>query len=182
MAANLREPLLLAACRVLGKRGAKGLTLDAVAAEAKASKGGVLYHFRSKNALFEALLKTLIDDFEREVDGFLKVEPDAPGRFVRAYIRASCREETPEEAEMGSALLAAVASDPSWARVYWPAMERWRARAIDDGLDEPTALALLVAADGFSLCNSLGVGEARKIVREEIVKKLIEWSDPTRRH
>ena len=39
--------------------GAAALTLDAVAAEAGVSKGGVLYHFGSKRALIDGLLDAL---------------------------------------------------------------------------------------------------------------------------
>ncbi|HZB75928.1 MAG TPA: TetR family transcriptional regulator, partial [Solirubrobacteraceae bacterium] len=40
-----REALLDAAIRVIRRDGAQKLTLDAVAAEAGVSKGGILYHF-----------------------------------------------------------------------------------------------------------------------------------------
>jgi AcrR family transcriptional regulator len=179
MGENLKRKLLLAAYRVLGTRGASGLTLDAVAEEAGASKGGVLYHFRSKRALFEALLLDVVDECDRDLDRFLKDEEEGrPGRFVRAYIRSLCREETEEEQAMGSALLAAIAEDPTWAKVYWPAVERWRARAVEDGLDEATALALMAAADGMSLDSALGIGVGKRAVREEMVERLIEWSYP----
>jgi AcrR family transcriptional regulator len=43
-----RERILEAAYTVAERSGAAALTLDAVAAEAKVSKGGLLYHFPSK--------------------------------------------------------------------------------------------------------------------------------------
>ncbi|MFZ1990970.1 MAG: helix-turn-helix domain-containing protein, partial [Alphaproteobacteria bacterium] len=54
-----REPILSAAGRVIAEMGARHLTLDAVAREAGVSKGGLLYHFPSK----DALLAAMVEDF-----------------------------------------------------------------------------------------------------------------------
>ena len=56
--------LLDAAIDVIRRDGARALTLDAVAAEAGVSKGGLLYHFASKRALIDGLLERWLDDFE----------------------------------------------------------------------------------------------------------------------
>ena len=45
------EIILEAAAAVLLKGGVRGLTIDAVAVEAGLSKGGVLHHYASKDAL-----------------------------------------------------------------------------------------------------------------------------------
>ena len=54
---SARERLLDAAVAVVRRDGAQALTLDAVAAEAGVSKGGLLYHFRSKRDLLDALVE-----------------------------------------------------------------------------------------------------------------------------
>lgn len=174
MSESLRTPLLLAACRVLAKRGTSALTLDAVAAEAGASKGGVLYHFPSKNALIEAMLTEVITDFEQTLERHLRHLPEGPGRYLRAYVLASTEELPDEEAEIGSAILALVTSDPSWARVYWPAVERWRARATDDGIDPAFALVVMAAADGLGIWDAMGVGVAGKETRRDVVLRLLD--------
>ena len=51
--------LLDAASAVIRRDGAQALTLDAVAAEAGVSKGGLLYHFKSKRELLDALVRRL---------------------------------------------------------------------------------------------------------------------------
>ena len=53
---STRDRLLDAAEALLVEAGPRGLTLDAVAAAARVSKGGLLYHFRSKDALVEGLV------------------------------------------------------------------------------------------------------------------------------
>ena len=73
---------------MIRRDGAQALTLDAVAAEAGVSKGGVLYHFASKRALIDGLIERWLDDFEARLDGAdfaaalrARVRPHAtPGR------------------------------------------------------------------------------------------------------
>ena len=47
--------------------GPQALTLDAVAAEAGVSKGGLLYHFASKRELLDAMLMGFLEEFDREI-------------------------------------------------------------------------------------------------------------------
>ena len=53
--ARTKDRLLDAASTVVHRDGAQALTLDAVAAEAEVSKGGLLYHFASKRDLIDGL-------------------------------------------------------------------------------------------------------------------------------
>jgi AcrR family transcriptional regulator len=46
------------------EEGVSGMTLEAVAREAGVSKGGLLYHFPSKEALIGGMIGRLIDRFE----------------------------------------------------------------------------------------------------------------------
>ena len=58
---NKRAHILEAAFSVVAEQGANRLTIDAVAAESGFSKGGVLYHFPSKNALLTGMLDFLLE-------------------------------------------------------------------------------------------------------------------------
>ena len=66
MATNSRENLLVAAETVIIEKGFAHLTLEAVAAQANLSKGGLLYHFPTKDALIEALVTTSHARFNQE--------------------------------------------------------------------------------------------------------------------
>ena len=64
--------------------GAQALTLDAVAAEAGVSKGGLLYHFATKRELLDAMLAGWLEEFGAEI------EAAREGRaFAHGYVRAS---------------------------------------------------------------------------------------------
>ena len=108
-----REQLLDAAIAVIRRDGARALTLDAVAAEAGVSKGGLLYHFASKRALIDGLLARWLDDFEAEFGA---------ERLAVAYVRAcdlSAADPRKTASEFG--LLAALIEEPRSSRWSAPA-------------------------------------------------------------
>lgn len=57
MARDTRDRILVALRTLLSRGGTSAATLDNVAAEAGVSKGGLLYHFPSKQALFAGLIE-----------------------------------------------------------------------------------------------------------------------------
>ena len=61
MATGTRERILRALRDLLARGGTTSVTLEAVAAEAGVSKGGLLYHFPSKSALYLGLLESVRD-------------------------------------------------------------------------------------------------------------------------
>ncbi|WP_043618511.1 TetR/AcrR family transcriptional regulator [Nonomuraea candida] len=81
-----RDELLDAAEDLLCDQGSAALTLAAVADRAGVSKGGLLYHFSSKEALIKAMVERLIDDF----DQLMAAQPDDTytGRYVGATLAA----------------------------------------------------------------------------------------------
>ena len=104
-----RRRILDAAQDLAQCTGAGSLSLDAVAAKAGVSKGGLLYHFPSKNKLMEAL----VEDYLRRFDTAMSLEERLGGRnaAIRAYI-AQFLTERHRHAQPHSGLLAALAKDP----------------------------------------------------------------------
>lgn len=83
-----RFPILRAVDHVLDRHGLKGLTIDRVAAEAKMSKGGVLYYFASKDELLTASLLGFKQRFFDRRDAFFTSLPPTPARLARATFLA----------------------------------------------------------------------------------------------
>jgi AcrR family transcriptional regulator len=78
---NLREALLLAAERLLAKRGAEALTLREVAKSAKVSHGAPYHHFKGKDALLAAVAER---GFAGLTDAMLRVDAATPVERLRA--------------------------------------------------------------------------------------------------
>lgn len=68
MASDARERILLALRDLLGRGGTGVVTLESVAAAAGVSKGGLLYHFPSKSALYLGLLAAVRDRVVTDMD------------------------------------------------------------------------------------------------------------------
>lgn len=78
-----RDKALAAYCELLGSEGERATTIDAVAARADISKGGVLYHFPSKEALAEAALEAFREECERDVAEMAQAAEGPSRHYVR---------------------------------------------------------------------------------------------------
>jgi AcrR family transcriptional regulator len=83
---DTRQRLYEAAVSLIAEQGFSATTVDDIALRAKVAKGTVYYNFKSKNDLFEELLRhgigLLTDDFRAAVDGL------PPREAVAALVRA----------------------------------------------------------------------------------------------
>jgi AcrR family transcriptional regulator len=97
---STRDRLLDAFERLLIEGGERSATLDAVAAAAAVSKGGLLYHFGSKEALIEGQLTRLAEFAATDadnirtapagpVDYLIRTSIDTGSPFDRAYVAAT---------------------------------------------------------------------------------------------
>ena len=103
-----RERLLDAAERVVAESGATHLTLDAVAKSAGVSKGGLLYHFPSKEALLEGMLSRHFHDVNAEVAKRIASRGKKASRADLLRERVSVLLEFhPERPAVGAAMVAA---------------------------------------------------------------------------
>ncbi|MGH8132733.1 MAG: TetR/AcrR family transcriptional regulator, partial [Steroidobacteraceae bacterium] len=109
-----RERLLDAAERLVLEMGAAHLTLGAVAKFAGVSKGGLLYHFPSKDALLEAMLARHTSEVEAEVAARCAARGARPSRaeVFRERVRVLL-EQRPRRRAAGAALIAASADNPA---------------------------------------------------------------------
>ncbi|WP_049556786.1 TetR/AcrR family transcriptional regulator [Nonomuraea sp. SBT364] len=78
-----RDELLDAAEDLLCDQGSAALTLSAVADRAGVSKGGLLYHFATKEALIKGMVERLIQEF----DELLAAQDDAT--YTERYVGAT---------------------------------------------------------------------------------------------
>jgi TetR/AcrR family transcriptional regulator, transcriptional repressor for nem operon len=85
-----RERILDAAQRIVLERGFAATRVDAILAEAPATKGAFFHHFPSKNDLGRALLERYAAADDRTLDDFMAVaeaESDDPAEQLVAFVR-----------------------------------------------------------------------------------------------
>jgi AcrR family transcriptional regulator len=162
---DTRARLLDAASTVIRRDGPQALTLDAVAAEAGVSKGGLLYHFKSKRELLDALVARWMDDFQRDIDA-------APGSFPERYVRASDGAKAEE-----AGLLAALVAEPGVLAAVRDRHTAWQDRIATEGGDPVDATVARLAADGLWLADLLGIAPPGGELRAQILARLLELCD-----
>ncbi len=175
-----REAILRAADRVVVEGGVSGMSLEAVAREAGVSKGGLLYHFPSKEALISGMIGRLIEGFRDELGReFAKGKAPASGRWLRAYVRASFAEDR-WYLEVSGGLLAAVAEDPGLLDPLRRAFEDGQRWAVRDGIDPAVATLIRLAADGLFFAELLGFAPPVGGVRERALEALLQLTKGAR--
>jgi len=149
-----KATLLAAAYAVVEKKGGAALTLDAVAAEAGLSKGGVLYHFPTKEALIVAMIEEEINRTVRALEAALSTESIdsegglAPGSFSRAYVNVSFAAMETTNCGLGG-VLAAIATDLTMLESYRTWTKRWSEKFADDGFDPFVAEIVRLTTDSL---------------------------------
>lgn len=166
VAASPRPPadsrILDAAERIVQAKGVAALTLDAAAREAGVSKGGLLYHFASKEALLIGLLTRLAASLEEEFSGVLALQAPGRGRTARAMLawtfdHPAMVSELHQRA--AGCFLAAFHHDPALLDPIREVFARIRAMLAKDGLPPGHAQAVMAACDGFFMSRVFGMYE-----------------------
>lgn len=76
------EAILTAARRLFGTRGFAATTMDEIAENAGIAKGAVYHHFKTKEAVFEAVFDLISRDLVVEIDGAARAEKDVLAAMV----------------------------------------------------------------------------------------------------
>ena len=148
---NKRDEILQAAFAVVAEQGANRLTIDAVAAQSGFSKGGVLYHFNSKNALLAGMLGHLVDAVLNRIE-------DQEHNNLLASLIGARQGSNVTERRSSLALLTAFAEDSSLLEPAREQMAHFYRESVEDSNAEEDAAILFFANEGlrflelFDLC------------------------------
>lgn len=160
---DTKRLILDAAKGVVVAQGSRA-TLEDVAAAAGLTRGAVIYHYRSKNALWTALAHDVLEQFRQSVQDRLE-KTAAPGRLARAFIQASLEGDRIEEVGERLFLLAALATAPGVAEIVGEDAAWWKAEMAEDGLTAGARTVILSTVDGLGMTTGWGI----KPERDELV-------------
>lgn len=172
-----RAKLIEAAISIVVDQGAAALSLNAVAAAAQVSKGGLLHHFPTKDALLYAIDDLATHMWSVRLADALAQEPEGKaGRWSRAYIRAAF-DRRPDENRVLLAVTRIVGICPAvidrWRAIY----DQAAADSSDDGLPDGRALTIQVACDGLWLGEMLGLQLIPDVQRAAVRADLLRLTD-----
>lgn len=171
--ATSRERILSAAAELAMEHGPGNLSLDAVAARAGLSKGGLLYNFPTKAKLLEALVSEHLTQFDRQLGEEERRRKGDANALAAGFLALFCADELARK-KPATGLLAAMAENPEFldpVRVY--------NRSLVDRLSEGSgdfgaALVAFLAIEGMRTTQLLGLDVLTDAEREAAVTRLRE--------
>jgi AcrR family transcriptional regulator len=178
---DARTRILDAAETIVRARGVAALTLEAAAREAGVSKGGLLYHFASKEALLAGLLQRLAQFISDDFDAGVAEQPPGPGRVARASLTWALggrQAEIQDRCERAAAVfLAAFHHDPVLLDPVRAVIARIKATIEADGLPPGHGLAVMAAGDGLFMARIFGLyvlTEAERMAVHAALSRLVQ--------
>ncbi len=170
--ASTPEKILDALERVLLERGYNAATLEAVAAEAGVSKGGLLYHFHSKEAMLAAMVRRLGARADAQLDRSVA----GGGTVAEFYLQALDDDSFSDKPLYQSAIAALRSLDGRHGEVQQAVTEVLR--AWDSGLqkefDDPVQAEIVrLAGDGIFLAALLDLPAPEPGLHAQVVARLL---------
>ncbi len=189
---SLRDRLLDAAEVVVARQGFANLTLDAVAAEAGMSKGGLLHHFPTKDRLIAGLVARAAENWRGCWMGAYEKAAEGPGRMTRGLLNhclSHAASRTEQLRRSSSAVFAALAQDPSLIEPMRTVYSDLYRRIMDDGLPPGVGEVAVTAIDGLWLYWVLGlvpvdqkmVNRLRAALEEMLARSQAAGSSPRKK-
>lgn len=147
--------IVAAAERVVARKGAAHLTLDAVAKEAGISKGGLLYNFPNKESLLEAMVSSMLERADGVRDAAGESVDDGPNKALRTLLSVNPKELF--DRRMGLAMLAAGAENPTLLAPLHDRLQQMREDIAASAEDPEEAYIIWMARDMLMMWSVLGV-------------------------
>ena len=163
-----RDLILDALETLLMEGGSAAATLEAVAARAGVSKGGLLYHFGSKEALYEGFLERLRARAAADA-ARTRTAPQGP---IAAYLDVSTVPEDPGTRSVLAALRLLGVREVDVESALADTFEYWYA-VIAQEITDPT-LARLVQLVGDGLYLHALIGSAQPEADQKVIARVIE--------
>lgn len=177
---------MLDAAEDVGLRDGIGrLTLDAVARQANLSKGGLMHHFPTKDALIDAMVRRKVEGWRAECEAAIEREPAGPGRVLRAMVGVcldtdSCRDT---ECRRCFVLIASLVHDVKHIEAVREVHRHFAALVEKDGLPPGLGETLNLALSGLWFERMFGLAPFDDSKLREIrgaILRVIRDATPTR--
>lgn len=179
MRASNKTRILDAAIRVINRDGVRAVTFESVSAEAGLTRGGLLYHFPSREALLLGIDAHLVQGWEASMQRLVE-KPAAQTTVLEryeAFVRVSAQSATRAELMF---MLESMGSDRDVAP-WGEAMDRW-APPSPTRLDAPQAVwdnfIARLAADGLWIHEAMYNDRMDDAVRAGLVQRLAAMLKP----
>ncbi|OUZ10319.1 hypothetical protein BHE97_08230 [Aeromicrobium sp. PE09-221] len=178
MRPSSRDAVLDAALRVARRDGLSAVTFDSVARESGLSRGGVMYHFDTKDALLEQMHAHSAAAWESQLIALLDrdVEDSTPADRLHAYLQASIDPVTPRDLS----LVMEASADAEDGSAALQVANRWAPDLMTPPTtrDELDALVARLASDGLWVFAALTGQSLPAEVLDAVLARIRELIEP----
>ena len=168
------DQILDATAYVVGRDGAAQLTLDAVAAQAKISKATVLYCYRSKNELIEAVVRRGVAMDTAFNDAAIASLGDTPNAVIHGRLLAAAEAFPAGFHPVALSLCSALAQDAKLRSVQQNTQTAVIDRIKKTSAKPRAAMLAYLALEGLKLLEILDWHEWPKPERDDLLRD-IAW-------
>ncbi len=172
---SARDKILNAAERVIQRQGLAATTIEAVAAEAGVSKGGLFYHFSSKKEMLEQLIDHYREWYYASREEILATLPDTPGKLLKATILASIKHPARSTSNVSN-LVALLDDIDLRKKISLMKREIYDELISHSGVPERIAIAIL-AIDGLWFAEILGENTLSPGLKQRIIDEMLRLID-----
>ncbi len=149
-----REKVLDAFETILIDEGERAATMDATARAAGVSKGGLLYHFASKEALEAGLIERLLLLVDEDVAAMSRY----PGGRIAHYLRSSVMSNDPIDRIILATSRLVQGGNTQAAEALRDVRDRWADALRPDAPDGAALDLVMLVGDGLYFNNALSGG------------------------
>lgn len=171
-----RDDILFAASRILHTQSISHLTLEAVAKEAGLSKGGLLYHFPSKDAIIQGLIEKGIEYYTEQINMQIDKDPEPAGSWSRAYLYSSFYEPKDISELWVSGFLSALAFNRDFLHPLDKCFQLWQNNTENDKIDSIDATIIKLVADGIWFLELFGFTHLTSEMKTQVYERLLGYS------
>lgn len=176
MRTSKRTRILDAVVAIIQRDGVTAVTFDAVGAEAKLTRGGLLYHFPSREELILATHRHLAEGWEKEMvkaagkDAATATPEERLAAYVQTCAKAANRAEL--------ILMLESVNEPGFSEIWQDVIDRWTPPVPDP--DEPALSRFIarIAADGLWIHEALSSRPLPKKLKDRIARQIVASADP----
>ncbi|MFC7686343.1 TetR/AcrR family transcriptional regulator [Ureibacillus sp. GCM10028918] len=166
-----KRRLLSAASIIVKEEGVSNLTLEAVAKKAGVSKGGLLYHYSSKEVLIKAMVQEWSSNYFKSIETFVKSETNSIGKWSNAYINATLLDLNNDK-QLTSALMAAMYTNPSLLEEYKNEYGILLEKFMNDGIDPIKITIVRLAIDGLWFSEIFDLAPLDATLKHDVIHEL----------
>lgn len=165
-----RAHIIQTAIHYLNEHELHTLTLDKVAQKASISKGGLLYHFHTKDELFLAIAHSIMAEFVDSFEALSKLEHGI-GKRTRGFILASQK-----DFEEGAWINIAIQINHHDNQAISVAYEQLLDSLLQDGLEPSIVHMIRLTIDGLYYSKLLNIAPVSKEVSDSVFQQLLQMT------